>query len=276
MSKDTTNPRIRRITIALGREMPDAMVLEAIIRLAARAHAEVAGLFVEDINLFRLAELPFALEYCRLTRVSQPLQAAVVERQMRIQAATAQRALATAAERAGIKWSFRTTRGSVSTQLLLAVTEVDLLVLGAAPDLLLHVHEGVLRSGVHRAREVLRARESAPGRPIMVAYDPSTSAQRALQVAAPLARDDGRPLLVLIMAETEEDAERLRQQAVERLGEQTAYFQRLIQPSLTNLLKTVRSGDAAALVIGASDPVLELRAFNMLREGLRCPAFLVR
>lgn len=270
------NPQIRRITIAVSRETPDPTVLEAVTRLAARARAEVAGLFVEDINLFRLAELPFALEYCRLTQVSHPLEAAVVERQMRIQAAAAQRALATAAERAGIKWSFRVTRGSVTTQLLSAVTEVDLLVLGAAPDLLLHVHEGALRSGVQRAQEVLRAREPAPEKPIVVVYDLSPNAQRALEVAEHLARDGGRPLLVLMMTENQEDAERLREQAMEHLDKQTVYFRRLMEPSLITLLKIVRSEDAAALVLGAGKSVLELRAFNMLRGGLRCPAFLVR
>lgn len=264
--------RIRRIAIALGSEAPDTKALERIARLAAAMRAEMAGLFVEDINLLHLAALPFAAEFCRFTQRHRPLEGAEVERQLRIQAAAAQQALATVAERAGVSWSFRVTRGSVAALLRQAAAEVDLLALGAPRRILLH--ESDLALTAETARKALRT--EAPGRPVVVVCDDTAAALRAVEVALHFAKADARPLTILIIAVDQEGVDRLRHQAAQLVGEQPAQYRRIVAPTVGVLLDTVRSENAAVLVLPAGKPLLEASVFKMLREGLSCPTLLVR
>lgn len=266
--------RIRRIVIALGSEAPDARALERIARLAARMQAEeVTGLFVEDIDLLHLAALPFAAEFSRFAQRHRPLHSVELERQLRIQAAAAQRALAAAAERAGVKWSFRVTRGSVVALLLQAVAEVDLLALGAARRMLLREPDlgFALEAAAHRA---LRA--EAPDRPLVVVLDGTAAGWRALEVARQIADGDARALTVLLTGANQEDVEYLRRKAIEHVGELRAQYPQVVDPTVGSLLRTVRSQNAAMLVLPASPPMLETAAFKVLRQELSCPALLVR
>ena len=53
---------VKRILIALDPSRRGQSALQAAAHLAAGTGAELAGLFVEDINLLRMAGLPFARE----------------------------------------------------------------------------------------------------------------------------------------------------------------------------------------------------------------------
>jgi nucleotide-binding universal stress UspA family protein len=265
--------RIRRIAIALGNEAPDARALDRIARLAAGMRAEMTGLFVEDIDLLHLAALPFAAEFSRFTQRHRPLHGAELERQLRIQAAAAQRALAAAAERAGVKWSFRVSRGSVVALLLQAAAEMDLLALGASRRILLRESDFgfAVQAAAHRALQA-----EAPDRPLVVVGDGTAPGKRALEVARQLADADARPLTVLLIAPDQQGVERLQREAAQQIGEQRPQYRQVVDPTVGTLLTTVRSENAAMLVLPASPPVLETSAFKMLRENLSCPALLVR
>ena len=52
----------RRIVVALDASSHSHAALAAAVALAGRLQAELQGIFVEDVNLLRLAELPFARE----------------------------------------------------------------------------------------------------------------------------------------------------------------------------------------------------------------------
>ena len=97
-----------RITVMLGSTDADRSALDMLGLLAAETPAEILGLFMEDIELLSLADLPVAREYCRLTHVERQLNSADLQRQLRIQARSAQQALAAIAERIGFSWSFQT------------------------------------------------------------------------------------------------------------------------------------------------------------------------
>lgn len=53
---------IRRILVALDTSPSSQAALEAAVALAERLNAEVCGLFVEDVDLLRVAESPYARE----------------------------------------------------------------------------------------------------------------------------------------------------------------------------------------------------------------------
>ncbi len=273
MSHADNTVRIRRIAVALGSAPLDARALERIARLAAGMQAEIAGLFVEDIDLLHLAALPFAAEFCRFTQRHRPLQSAEIERQFRIQAAAAQQALAAAADRAGVKWSFSVARGVVGALLMKAAAEVDLLALGASRRMLLRESDlgFAVAAAAHRAMQA-----EAPERPVVGVCDDTAPGRRGLEVARRLAAADARALTVLLIAADQEGASRLRRQAAQVIGERPTHYRQVVDPTVGTLLSTVRSQNAAMLVLPASQPLLETSAFRVLREGLSCPALLVR
>ena len=59
---DENHLSIRRIMVALDASPRNVEMIEIAAKLAARMGSELIGLFVEDINLLRMADLPFASE----------------------------------------------------------------------------------------------------------------------------------------------------------------------------------------------------------------------
>ncbi len=106
--------------------------LEAAVELAADLDAELVGIYVEDINLIRLAALPAVLETGEASAHTRRLESSRMDRQLRSQASRAAQAMALAASRAQIRWTFTVARGSIETELLQAANEADLFILGRA------------------------------------------------------------------------------------------------------------------------------------------------
>ncbi|MGD8821809.1 MAG: universal stress protein, partial [Anaerolineales bacterium] len=62
MPEDKNPTRVERILVAVDASSHSRAALEAAAELAASLEVELVGIFVEDINLMRLAELPIAVE----------------------------------------------------------------------------------------------------------------------------------------------------------------------------------------------------------------------
>jgi nucleotide-binding universal stress UspA family protein len=107
VSADTRAWVIRRILVALDASRQSVAALQVAADLASHLEAELVGLFVEDINLLRLAELPFAREVGSYSATRRRLNTRQVERQLKVQAERARRALEAYADRASVRWSLR-------------------------------------------------------------------------------------------------------------------------------------------------------------------------
>ena len=118
MNERELEPTIRRILVALDASPHSQAALEAASELADVLKAELVGIFVEDVNLLRLAGLPFAREVGYPSGTDRPLDSPSMERELRIQAEQARQTLAGVAVRRQIRWSFRVVRGQVATELL--------------------------------------------------------------------------------------------------------------------------------------------------------------
>jgi len=132
VSADTRAWVIRRILVALDASRHSVAALQVAADLASHLEAELVGLFVEDINLLRLAELPFAREVGSYSGTRRRLNTRQVERQLKVQAERARRALEAYADRASVRWSFEVTRGVVAPCVLAAASDADLVILGRA------------------------------------------------------------------------------------------------------------------------------------------------
>jgi len=271
---------IQRILVAVDASPHSLWALEAAGELAASLRAEVLGLFVEDINLLRLASLPFAREVGFFSGSLRRLDIQNVERQLRAQAERARKALTTIAERAQVRWSFQVTRGHIASELLTAALDADLVILGKAG------WSGRRRLG-STARAVL-SQASGPALilqdgarlalPALVLYDGSRVAQRALVAAIELVRGKEGYLTILLLAEGPDTAQLLQAQVAEWLRERglEAHYRWLSDADVPRLCRVVRAEGGGALVVHAETSVLRGEALVALLNEIECPVLLVR
>lgn len=272
--------RIRRILIALDASAGSLAALESVATLAARLEAELVGLFVEDVNLLRLAALPFARELSAVFARRRPLATTDMERALRAQAALAEQAMARVAARLRVPWSFRTARGQVAAELLAAAREADLIALGMAG---LALGRGMRLGPTVRAfltgapRPVLLIGPGVAVRPPIVAlYKGSASCARALEIAARLARLEGERLAVVLLAASDDEAQRQRSEAAARLAPLgvEAEFRMVVRGDARSLERIVRAEGAGTLVLGDGSVHGEEELQDLLCR-LGCPALLV-
>ena len=95
---------VRRVLIALSPSTASHSALDSAVEVAARLGAELEALFVEDLNLLALADLPFVREVSLHGVAGRPVQRAAIERQVRALAAKVQRQLTEAALRRRIRF----------------------------------------------------------------------------------------------------------------------------------------------------------------------------
>lgn len=260
--------RARHILVVFGGGSADTSMAGVLSSLVSESGAEIAGVFLEDHSLFRLAELPFTTELCRMTTTRRPLTTAALERQMKVQALHAEQTVRSVAERVGSPWSFRKHRGRLSTALAEA-RDVDLLLIGAARAAL--VSAGELRA---TARTV-RAGEVESLRPVAVLVDHSDNASRALDAGIELAERTGRGLIVFLSDEATEPHLDLSRR-LQLFGPKRAAIRTVPAPGTGTLLAAVRRAAPAVLIVGASETGFEESRIGALQRELRCPMVVVR
>lgn len=119
--------RARRVIVGLDAAAPmTRAAIETAARLAGRMEAELVGLFVENVELIHLAALPFTREVGFPSAASREIDVERMERHLRSVAAQARRMLESAAADPPLRWSFRVTRGALTSELIAALAEADL------------------------------------------------------------------------------------------------------------------------------------------------------
>jgi nucleotide-binding universal stress UspA family protein len=288
MKEEARELVIRRILVALDVSRHSLAALEAAAELAARFKAELAGLFVEDINLLRLAGLPFAREIRYPSAAIQEIESPRLERELKVQAEQARRAVAAAAEQVQVAWSFRVVRGQVTAEVLAAALEADLLSLGLAswPTTRRGQMGSTARTVVVEApRAVLLLQHGDKIRqPVLVTYDGSPAARRALAMAVRLVPTTELvarlPLTVLILAgeELPGTAERLEQEASAWLQERglQASYHRLAKAAGPHLAQVVQAEQGGLLILAGERLPLHAEAIQALLNKIDCPILLIR
>jgi len=218
-----SDDRIRRILVALDASPESLAALELAAELAAGLQAELAGLFVENVDFLNLAALPFARAASRIAPGGRSIDAEQMAADLRAQASLARRAFDAVASGLALRSSFRILRGRVETELATAVAEGDLLTLGRGERSVRRHALGQTLQTISRQlpSSVLLAvavRHVATA-PIAVVYDVSECGAGALDLAARIAQRSGRTLLVYVMSDDETGFEAKRRQAAARLGD---------------------------------------------------------
>lgn len=275
-------PSIRRILVALDASPSSLAALEAAVELAAVLDAELSGVFVEDLDLLHMAELPFVQTVGSFSAIARPLDSRRLELGLRADARRARRALEMTAEREGVEWSFRVVRGPVASELLAAALEADLITLGkigwspGGRGRLGSTALAVLQTGSGPA--LILHQETRLRSPVVVAYDGSETAQKALSLAALLRRNENEPLGVLILADGPEAARALQDRATRWLEQRgvRASFRRLVGADAGTLARTACDERSGVLVIPAETTPIGGEALAAFLNEIGCPALVVR
>jgi nucleotide-binding universal stress UspA family protein len=271
---------IERILVALDPSEHSRAALRAAARMAARLDAELTGLFVEDVNVRRLAELPFIQEVGLFTGTCRRVETQQLSRQLQVQAGRMRRQFTISTRAVETQCTFRAVRGRVAREVLRAAAEADVVVLGKgswsafetehlAPDVRQVLSEAPASTLVLRA-----GTEVEP--PMRVVYDGTFLGDRALSIAAMLA-EDGH-LMVFVLADDPDRAARLREAASERLKgrELELSFQTLTESSVSRLAYLVAHEERGTLVMPADPEALQDEAVLDFLDETGAPVLLVR
>lgn len=273
---------IKRILVALDASTHSLAALEAAADIAAALEAELLGLFVEDENLLHLAGLPFAQEVRTPWAASRQISSDRMEEDLRLQAAQARRALQAAAERVQARWSFKTVRGQVTSAVLDAALEADLVAMGRISHPVSsrnRLGSTARAAAANIRRSVLLMQQGGNlSYPVLVTFDGSPAAWQALLAAAKLAGASGDDLSVLLLCENPEEVSQLKDEVRNWLGQRDlrAQYSWLPQPTPTALIKLVRAAADCVLVLGGDNPLVEAGAIQELLDETDCPVLLVR
>lgn len=264
---------IERIVVALDTSPLGEAAFETAAGLAAGLRAELAALFIEDINLMRLAALPFARELGLASAAARQLAAPDIERALRLQAETLRRELAAAASELALQWSFQVVRGRVCEAAIECTRELDLLVLGKAG------HGAAARPSwlAAPARGVRRGRAKPfallSRRPVVALYGATSSAPRALTAAHTLAHIAKSELVLLIIAREPGDFTELRAQAQSWLAARgaAARYLWLQDRAVATVARAVTGLHGAVLLWYGENAPDDERSFALLLDELECP-----
>lgn len=255
----TEAAKVRRIVMALDSASSVLPAIEAAAGLALGLNAQLAGLFIEDERLLRIAGLPFAREFGFASARARDLAPAAVEHALRAQAEQLRRLLAQTAERLSFAWTLEVVRGEVSRSLLARAEASDLLVLGRSE---------YAWPGAQRRADSAQRFPALAARPVAVVFDGSAAALRALSIGGTLAGVTGSALTVLIPSSGTQTFNDLRQQAEQQLsGRAGANFLYLPDSAPESIIRTARSRHFGVLLWPGR--IEELQSAPL--PGLPCP-----
>lgn len=237
-----------RILVALDDAGAALDALSAAAALASRLRAELFGLYVEDIDLLRLAGLPFARSVGHSSALEQPLDFEGVERAFRRQAERMRDLLEEAAERERLAWSFRVSRGRLLEAMMEQAGQSDLLVF-------------------------CRTRRSPPprslARSVVVLLRRSGEAERVLDTGLHLARSGGGELVILAADPT------LRPEAESWLERHHARARFALLPDFLQALPAAVAREQATVVVIGSEDGFDAAMTGAL-DQVGCPVVVCR
>lgn len=278
----TENKReIERILVALDASTGSLSALRAAVRLAADADAELVGLFVEDINLLRLADHPVAREVRLVSAAETRPRSSDVQLSLRAQAARARRALDRAAAEEEVTATFRVVRGPVSLSLIAEAVDADLIMLGRVSRPLTRRRRlgSTARAIIAQMpRSVLLAQTRVdPEQTIALTFDNSPLAWRALRQAYALAEPESRILILLATADPDEAAVWQRETGRwlrdrGRVGE----YRQLPRVNVTLLTHLVAEETCELLMLTGERLDLTREALAQLVDEVDCSVMVVR
>jgi nucleotide-binding universal stress UspA family protein len=216
---DVNKPiRVNRILVSLDSSKHSFAALNAAIDLAHHYDAALKGVFIEDITLLSLAEMPFRQEVGEYSAIVREISTDGITRGILVQGRWVIQTFRKLVNQTEINGDFAILRGKVSEIIARESKECDLLVLGkSGTNSLLRRRLGsTARTMIRRHKKplLLVEEDNRLGYPLIVLYDKSPLGQISLETARDLL-DPGESLIILL---NEDDPEAFNQKK-QRLSE---------------------------------------------------------
>lgn len=274
---------IKRILVALEPYDVKLSLLQAATTIATQLNAELDALVIEDINLFQIAELPFAREVVYGATGGRRVNLNDMERAIQLQSSRLRNLVESAAHKLDMPIRFKVLRGDVTNELCIASREADLLVMSQNTELLGYGRgKGGVASTVLSSTKCdlfLLQRDASIQRPIAVFFTGTDSCKRALAMAVSLVEQDHRSLFIVLPAsipgtETGQINEEIHS-ILNNSAVQATIFQ-LDENTVDALLESVKNSGAKMLLTGINPGVIENQDMRQLVEQNRLPVILLR
>lgn len=263
----------RRILVSVDASSTGTTAVALAVELARAFGGTIVGLFVEDINVVRMAALPSARVFGRWTTEARAVDATTMERELRVAGERARRELARMAGATHVQSEFRVVRGAVPAVIVEQAAGFALMVVGkgSAPtryrQALGSTAEQVM---VEASAPVLLVREGEQlGRPIVVVDD--GFGESGLDWVVDIASRHGGALLLggpRAEVRVDEAAAALRARGV-------AVDVRRVADPPAGLVAELERAHAATVVLSATTLVAEPSILRVLPR-LRVPILVVR
>lgn len=282
MNHEKREPKIQRILVALDASPHSLAALRTAGELAQHFDADLLGLFVEDLNLLRLAGLPFIREIGIFSAQRRRLDGAAIERQIRVQARRAEQSFTVLVERTEIRGQFRVARGPVTTEVIAAASDADIVIVGKrgltqprGPRLGSTVRALIEETG---GITMILQNGATLGFPLVVVYDETPLAEKALNVAVELiAREENGALTLLIVAPDKETCQRLQEKAgtITSNLPLTVRYRQLSKSTAKKVADRIQMEERGALILPGNPPLLEDKAVLSLLTKIEAPVLIV-
>jgi hypothetical protein len=271
---------IRRILVALTGVRDETGWLESIADLAARLDAELATLFVEDIELLRASRLPFAREIGSISALERSLDPDYLEKSFKAAAQRAERLLREVVQRQAwrrrpgqvLQVSFQVIQGRFLEAALAAAGEEDVVLLkgkGAFSRPAAGEEDVVLLKG-----KGAFSRPAAAGT-LLLGLAPAPGVRRALELARHIADATSADLAVAIAAD-EQGYAQIKEDVKRQLGPTRVPIYRLPRLDAETLAAAAQRLNAALVVAPATEDLAQTTTLARLVARLRCPLLLSR
>lgn len=246
---------INRILVALDASAVNRSVLQAATTLAVNLDAELNALFIEDINLLRLAELPFAREIVYGSDTGRGINVADMERSMLMQTKRLRELVGTIAQQSRLRIAFDVERGDIASAICNASRQTDLLIIGKNSQLLrqslkVGTIAQALLSSTHCNLMVLQHGATIE-RPVVVTFDGSDVSLTAVLLASRLARQDHNVLIVLFPAVNDHRYQLLYNQLMKELKNTALQIRpvRLSENTVAQILQAIKQDHGRILLL---------------------------
>lgn len=256
---------IRHIVATLDASESCRPALQAAVRLAAVLGTGLEGVFVEDVNLMRLAGLPFLREVRSWSLAEEAISTQRMQRELRTMARHAERMLEQAARELSVPWTFQVWQGRSEASSLAQAFGADILSLAPVSSL--------VYSRARDTRGALERQSCEAETSISVLFSNSEQAIRALTIACSLAKDMGAHLTVML---PEMPALKEKALAILNVYAQAARFVRITGTDAESLLQAAGVSGNNILITESEHPLLQQAGLERCVRALFRPVLLVR
>lgn len=248
--KSSESVRRLRIIVALNACRRDLGGLEIAAALAARKGCELEALFVEEVNLINVAELPFTKEVARCSGTEREIDQPRVSRAQRASLSQIQQAIDRLSEEQSVQASLRIVRGHFMRIALSIRDDVELLVLSRRGE-----SAGGKSAPASGGFAGFRGGAVAGEQPVWVIVDGTEGSFRALQAAQDIAAAQSVRLSAAVPGQRPDLAEEVRQRvtAAQRPTPPSLRVVALEPFDAPVLIRQIRQGGCRLLVVKRED-----------------------